>query len=66
MAKVLYVELDDDDRKLVERLAAESGAALGRLVSMSDVVRQLVREAGERTKPVRVCLDETSRRHRGA
>ena len=54
MAKVLYVELDSTDRANVERLAAESSAAGGRLVSMSDIVRQLIREAVAKGKPVRV------------
>jgi hypothetical protein len=52
--KVLYIELDDADRKLVERLAADSGALVGRPVSMSDVIRQLVRDAAARGRPIRV------------
>lgn len=52
--KVLYVKLEDRDRVSIERLAADSSAAAGKLVSMSDVVRQLIREAAERSRPVRV------------
>lgn len=52
--KVLYVELDIDDRAKIERLAANSSAAVGHLVSMTDVVRQLIRDASDRATPVRV------------
>ena len=62
MAKVLYVELDAEDRARIERLAAESGAAIGRPVSMTDVVRQLVRDASDRGRPVRIGPPRRSRR----
>jgi hypothetical protein len=52
--KVLFLELSDEDRARVERLAADSGAAIGRPVSMSDVVRQLVRDAAAKATPVRI------------
>jgi hypothetical protein len=53
MAKVLYVELNDADRSIVERLAAASGAAEGRPVSIAAVVRALIREAAKRKTPIR-------------
>jgi hypothetical protein len=52
--KVLFLELSDEDRARVERLAANSGAAMGRPVSMSDVMRQLVRDASKKGAPVRI------------
>jgi hypothetical protein len=54
VAKVLYVELTAEDRDLLDRLTARTGAAAGRPVSRSDVVRQLVRDAAGRDAPVRI------------
>ncbi len=51
---VVYVKMTPADRAALDQLTAESGAAVGRPVSMSDVVRTLVREAAARGKPVRV------------
>jgi hypothetical protein len=51
---VLYVKLAADDHARLNKLAAESGAAAGRPVSLSDVVRQLVRDAAAKATPVRI------------
>lgn len=50
----ICVKLGVEDRRRLERLAAESGSAVGRPVTLSDVIRQLVRDAASRTTPVRV------------
>lgn len=52
----LYVELSDEDRERLERLAANSGALAGRPVHLVDVIRQLLRDASRRKTPVRVQL----------
>ena len=52
--KVIYVELAPRERTDLDRLVVESGAAVGRNLSMSAVIRQLVRNAIRRGKPVRV------------
>jgi hypothetical protein len=52
--KVLYVELTPEERKAFERLTAESGAAVGCTLTKSAVLRQLIREAVRRGKPVRI------------
>jgi hypothetical protein len=54
LMRPLYVELSPEDRTAVERLAAASGAAEGRPVSISAVVRALIREAAKRKTPIRV------------
>ena len=56
--KPLYVKLEAHDRAQLDKLAADSGAAIGRPVTVSDVVRQLVRDATKRGKPVRVHPNE--------
>jgi hypothetical protein len=50
----LYVELDTEDRAKLERLAADAGAAARRPVRLAEIIRQLVRDAAARSKPVRV------------
>jgi hypothetical protein len=54
MKTVLYLRLEDDERRAVERLAAETGAAEGRPVNMTDILRQLIRDAAGRKTPVRI------------
>jgi hypothetical protein len=56
--KPLYVKLDVHDRDQLNKLAADSGAAVGRPVTVSDVVRQLVRDATKKGTPVRIRLEE--------
>ena len=50
----LYVKLGDEDRVLLDKLAADAGAARGKPVPVSDIIRQLVREAAKRGKPMRI------------
>jgi|HubBroStandDraft_4_1064222.scaffolds.fasta_scaffold2588775_1 hypothetical protein len=52
--KTIFVELADEDRTALERLAASSGMLAGKPVSMSAVVRQLVRDAAAKGAPVKV------------
>jgi hypothetical protein len=52
--KLLYVEMDDGLRRELDRLAAEAGAAVGHRVTVKEVVEQLVRDASERSKPIRI------------
>lgn len=52
------VILDAEDRARLERLIADSGAAYGWPVTLSDVVRHLIREAFERGTPMRVRDDQ--------
>lgn len=52
--KPLYVELDDEDRATLDRLAAEAGVAAKRPVRIVEIVRQLVRDAAGRRRPVRI------------
>jgi hypothetical protein len=54
MRAVLYLRLEDDERRAVEHLAAATSAAEGKLVSMTDVMRQLIRDAAGRKTPVRI------------
>jgi hypothetical protein len=54
----LYVKLSAQDKARLCKLAADSGAAAGRCVTVSDVVRQLVRDAAKRTAPIRIHLEE--------
>jgi hypothetical protein len=61
MRAVLYLRLENDERRAVERLAAETSAAEGRLVSMTDVMRQLIRDAAARKTPVRAFAAQRSR-----
>lgn len=58
MSNALFVKLSPEDRARLNRLAADSGAAEGRPVSVSDVIRQLVREASSRRKPLRLTAIE--------
>lgn len=51
---VLFVELTAEDRASVQQLAAASGMALGRPVSVSEVVRQIVRDAAKKKTPIRI------------
>ena len=51
---ILYVGLDPTDRALLNRIAANSGAAVGRPVSVSEVVRQLVRDVASKDALVHV------------
>ena len=50
----LFVEMSPEDRELLNRLAANSSVAAGRPVSVSAVVRQLVRNAAREGAPVLV------------
>jgi hypothetical protein len=52
--KPLYVKLAVADRDRLDKLAADSGAAAGHPVTVSDVVRQLVRDASKNGVPVRI------------
>jgi hypothetical protein len=52
--KPIYIELSDKDRTLLDALAADSSAEARRPVRLAEVVRQLVRDAAARGKPVRV------------
>ena len=52
--RVLYVELTDEDRAQLDKLTAISGVEAGRPLRVSDVVRQLVRDAARRGTPVHV------------
>jgi hypothetical protein len=52
--KPLYVELTAEDRSHLEHLAKESGDASGFRVTLSDIIRQLVREAVKRGTPIRL------------
>lgn len=52
------VILDPEDRARLERLIADSGAVYGWPVTLSDVVRHLIREAFERGTPLRVRDDQ--------
>jgi hypothetical protein len=52
--KPLYLELSVEDRALLDRLAADSGAVEGRPVRLVEVVRRLVRDAARRKTPLRV------------
>lgn len=61
MRAVLYLRLENDERRAVERLAAETSAAEGRLVSMTDVMRQLIRDAAARKTPVRTFAAQRGR-----
>jgi len=56
-AKVLYVVLAARDKATLSKLAADSGAAAGHPVTISDVVRQLVRDAAKKG-PLRIRLVE--------
>lgn len=58
----LYVQLEDDDRALLDKLAADAGALRGRPVPIADVVRQLVRDAAAKQKPLRVDVERRPRR----
>jgi len=44
----------NEDRQLLDRLTLDSGAVVGRPVSRMDVLRQLVRDAASKGRPVRV------------
>lgn len=50
----LFVKLDEADRRRLDQLAGDSAAAAGRPVSISEVIRQLVRDASRSGKPVRL------------
>jgi hypothetical protein len=52
--KPLYVELTDEDRASLDKLAAVSGVAAGRPLRIADIVRQLVRDAAGKGAPVRI------------
>lgn len=54
MKPVLYLRLEREERRAVEQLAAETSAAEGKLVSMTDIMRQLIRDAAVRKTPVRI------------
>lgn len=51
---VVYVEMLEDERRALDHLVAITGAAAGRRTSLSEVVRQLVRNAVRRGKPVKL------------
>jgi len=55
---MIGVKLDPEDRERLERLIADSGAVYGWPVTLSDVVRHLIREAFEAGKPLRVREDQ--------
>ena len=55
---MIGVKLEPEDRERLERLIADSGAAYGWPVTLSDVVRHLIREAFERGTPLRVREDQ--------
>jgi hypothetical protein len=50
----LYVKLSAQDKASLCKLAAECGMVEGRPVTVADVVRQLVRDAVNRSTPVRL------------
>ena len=52
--EVLYIKLPLEEKTALAQLTATSGAAVGHNVTMSEVVRQLVRDAAASGKPVRV------------
>lgn len=56
---MLGIKLDAEDRARLERLCADSGAVYGWPVTLSDVVRHLIREAYARGTPMRVRDDQT-------
>ena len=56
--KALYVMLAAKDKAALSKLAADSGAAAGHPVTVSDVVRQLVRDAAKKGTPLRIRLEE--------
>ena len=58
----LYVMLEEADRALLDKLAADAGVSRGRSVTVADVVRQLVRDAAMREKPLRIDLMRQARR----
>ena len=52
--KPLYVKLAVPDRDQLDRLTAESSAAAGRPITVADIIRQLVRDAAKKGKPIRI------------
>ena len=54
----LYVMLTAEDKAALSKLAADSGAAAEHPVTVSDVIRQLVRDAAKKGTPVRIRLEE--------
>jgi hypothetical protein len=44
----------DEDWTALQKLALGSGEAAGRVISVMDVLRQLVRDAAQKGRPVRV------------
>ena len=53
----LYIRFGEEDHVMLNKLAANAGALKGKPVTVSDVVRQLVRDAAARGKPVRVTIE---------
>jgi len=52
--KALYVELSTEARAELQRVTADCGAAEGRPVTFAEVVRQLIHDASQRGRPVRL------------
>ena len=50
----LYLKLHDDERAALDKLAADAGAALGKPVPVVALIRQLVKDATKRGRPVRI------------
>ena len=50
----LTVDLSFEDRRALDHLAAQAGAAIGKPVRIVEVIRALVREAAARNRPVKV------------
>jgi hypothetical protein len=51
--RVLYLKLSDEDRALVEKIAARWGHERGRPMNMTDVIRELVHAASDSPAPSR-------------
>ncbi|HKN11164.1 MAG TPA: hypothetical protein VJ376_17040 [Pseudomonadota bacterium] len=63
---MLYVRLSVEEHTALGQLAANTSAANGRLVSVSEVVRQLLQDALQRKKAVGLVVQEPARRTKKA
>ena len=56
--KPLFVKLAVEDRVRLDKVAADAAASMGRPVNISDVIRQLVRNAYWNRKPLKIQLED--------